>query len=127
MTAEPKELYKMHSDVAKLFTEWQLKDYDTRLAIWVGITRFSCFAQLALDDHDMEEFLASAIEAGQIEGEGVFINARMVEKLGIEEGDDLVVKVLLNYKDKREDVKYRAIKGTIIEEADWTEVQEEFL
>ena len=57
----------------------------------------------------------------------MFINARMVEKLGIEEGDDLVVKVLLNYKDKREDVKYRAIKGTIIEEADWTEVQEEFL
>jgi len=68
MSAEPKELYKMHSDVAKLFTEWQLKDYDTRLAIWVGITRFSCFAQLALEDHDMEEFLASAIEAGQIEG-----------------------------------------------------------
>ena len=25
-------------------------------------------AQLALDDHDIEEFLASAIEAGQIEG-----------------------------------------------------------
>ena len=44
-------------------------------------------------------------------GEGVFINARMVEKLGIEEGDDLVVKVLLNYKDKRDEVKYRAIKG----------------
>ena len=40
-------------------------------------------------------------------GEGVFINARMVEKLGIEEGDDLVVKVLLNYKDKRDEVKYR--------------------
>ena len=60
-------------------------------------------------------------------GEGVFINARMVEKLGIEEGDDLVVKVLLNYADKRDEVKYRAIKGSVIQEADWTEIQEEFL
>jgi len=60
-------------------------------------------------------------------GEGVFINARMVEKLGIQEGDDLIVKVLLNYRDKREDIKYRAIKGTIVEEAEWTEVQEELL
>tara|TARA_R100001377_G_scaffold978_1_gene839 strand:+ start:220 stop:498 length:279 start_codon:yes stop_codon:yes gene_type:complete len=58
-------------------------------------------------------------------GEGVFINARMVEKLGIEEGDDLVVKVLLNYVDKRDQVKYRAIKGSVIQEADWTEIFEE--
>jgi hypothetical protein len=33
----------------------------------------------------------------------------------------------LNYKDKRDEVKYRAIKGSVIQEADWTEIQEEFL
>jgi len=56
------------------------------------------------------------------DGEGVFINARMVEKLGLEEGDELVAKVMLNYVDKRDQVKYRAIKGAVIEDAEFLDI-----
>lgn len=56
------------------------------------------------------------------EGEGVFINTRIVNAMKIRGGDHLKAYVLPNYEDKRDKIKYRAIRvdvvGSMFEEQD---------
>jgi len=65
--SDPEEYFKMHSQLAKLFMEWQMNDYDTALAVWIGLTRFSCFAELSLHDDDIPDFINEALENGKRE------------------------------------------------------------
>lgn len=44
------------------------------------------------------------------QGEQVFINARIVEKCGLEEGMEVVARVLPNYEDKRNTIPWRAMR-----------------
>jgi hypothetical protein len=48
------------------------------------------------------------------DGEAVFINARIVEAVKIKGGDYIKAIVLPNYEDKRERVKWRAIRAEVI-------------
>lgn len=49
-----------------------------------------------------------------IEGEAVFINARIVSALKLKHGDHVRAFVLPNYEDKRDRVRWRAIRVDII-------------
>jgi hypothetical protein len=44
------------------------------------------------------------------QGEQVFINARIVEKCRLEEGMEVVARVLPNYEDKRNSIPWRAMR-----------------
>jgi|TARA_R110000803_G_scaffold195232_1_gene258407 hypothetical protein len=61
------EYFKMHAELAKLFMDWQIKDYNTELAVWIGLSRFSCFAQLSLQDDDIPDFISEALQNGKEE------------------------------------------------------------
>ena len=43
-------------------------------------------------------------------GEQVFINARIVDKCGLQEGMEVVALVLPNYEDKRDNIPWRALR-----------------
>ena len=49
-----------------------------------------------------------------VEGDGVFLNARVVEAIKLKAGDYVKAVVLLNYEDKRDRVKWRAVRAEVV-------------
>ena len=58
------------------------------------------------------EYLTSSGSAFAIteEGEQVYLSKRLTEKMDVQPGDIFDAHVLLNYADKRDMIKYRAMK-----------------
>ena len=50
------------------------------------------------------------------EGEGVFLNSRMVDRLSLEGGEILMAKCIPNYEDKRDTIPWRCIRGHVIDQ-----------
>lgn len=48
------------------------------------------------------------------EGDGVFINTRIVNAMKLKSGDHLRAYIVPNYEDKRDQTKYRAIRVTVL-------------
>lgn len=44
------------------------------------------------------------------EGEAVFFNSRIVERMELEEGDEIVAHCIPNYVDKRDEIPWRCIR-----------------
>ena len=44
------------------------------------------------------------------EGEAVFFNSRLVNKMELEEGDEIVAHCIPNYIDKRDEIPWRCIR-----------------
>lgn len=57
---------------------------------------------------------AGSAFAATTEGEGVFINARIVEAMKVKGGDYLKAWVLPNYEDKREHIPWRAMRVEVL-------------
>ncbi len=44
------------------------------------------------------------------EGDGVFFNSRIVDRMELEEGDEVVAHCIPNYADKRDEIPWRCIR-----------------
>ena len=50
------------------------------------------------------------------DGDAVFFSKRLMDKVELEEGDEVVAHCIPNYVDKREDIPWRCIKCELLED-----------
>lgn len=50
------------------------------------------------------------------DGDGVFLSKRLMEKMELEEGDEIVAHCIPNFIDKRDEVPWRCIKCELLED-----------
>ena len=50
------------------------------------------------------------------EGEGVFLNRRMVDRLALEGEEILMAHCIPNYEDKRDHTPWRCVRGEVIDQ-----------
>tara|TARA_R100001443_G_scaffold30122_1_gene43630 strand:+ start:408 stop:842 length:435 start_codon:yes stop_codon:yes gene_type:complete len=48
------------------------------------------------------------------DGDGIFINSRIVDKLGLKPGDSIQAYIVPNYPDKADQIKYRAMRASLV-------------
>lgn len=61
--------------------------------------------------------LAGSAFASNEEGDTVFLNKRLVERLALEGGEILMAQCIPNYEDKRDAIPWRCIRAAVLDEA----------
>ena len=56
-----------------------------------------------------------------LDGEGIFLNSRIVDKLKLKAGDSIQAYVVPNYPDKADQIRYRAMRVLVLNESNTME------